>query len=422
MKSKLTTFGFPLLIIALILGLVLVAIFKTNAQQKDYAVAVTVPVELTAGGTVKGSTVGLLVTVGNENAEGSEWSKAAAGAQVAVERFNRTGSNITLLTEDDRGTASGAVEAVRSMAEKNVSGIVVATRGEHLKEAIFLAQQLNIPLIFPYDSPAAEGTWSFQPSSQDLTSLMAVQCAGKRLIRIDQEGFAGGVNFAADQVISLAATADIEKLAQDVAKQVADSKIPLAVVVNADPYLQAKIAQSFQDSGINAELILGPGATSPAFSVSYLSGERPRSAINALSLGYNSGDNVALQTDGKGRAMSAYLQMVKILGNSSKTPDFLRDQPFSDLATDADSRSHDAMVALVRAMERSPSLQAKDVKSTLQGLKLAPADGITLGSVDFSHQNVVQEQPNVLASKVGNLEMRTTSTGATVSVQWFPRA
>lgn len=421
MKSKIATVGAPLAVIALIVALVLVAIFQTKAQEQDHAVAVTVPVELKAGGSVKGGSIGLLITVGNENAEGSEWNQAAAGAQVAVERFNRSGADITLVTEDDRGTVSGAVAAVRSMADQNVSGIIVATRGEHLKEAVYLAQQLDIPLIFPYHSLDAEGTWSFQADDQSMKNLMTVHSAGQRLIRVDQENF-GGVEYAADQVVNVTADTDTEQLARDLSQQVKDSKVPVAIAINADPYLQARIVPSLQDLGVDAELILDPGATSPAFGSSYLSGDVKRSTINAVSIGYNSGDAVALQSDGEGRSMSAYLQMVKIMSDSSNATSPLGDHPFSAVAGAADSRSHDSLVALVRAMERSPSNKAKDVKETLQGLKLSPADGITSGSVDFSSQHVVQAKPILLAASIGNLDMRGSLPSATVGVQWFPQA
>lgn len=421
MKSKIATVGAPLAVVALIVALVSVAIFQTKAQEQDHAVAVTVPVELRAGGSVKGGSIGLLITVGNENAEGSEWNQAAAGAQVAVERFNRAGADLTLVTEDDRGTASGALAAVRSMADQNVSGIIVATRGEHLKAAIYLAQQLDIPLIFPYDSPNAEGTWSFQADDQSMKNLMVVHNAGQRLIRLDQENF-GGVEYAADQVVNVTADTDTEQLARDLSQQVKDSKVPVAIAINADPYLQARIVRSLQDLGVDAELILAPGATSPAFGASYLSGDVKRSTINAVSIGYNSGDAVALQSDGEGRSMSAYLQMVKIMSDSSNATSPLGDQPFSAVAGAADSRSHDSLVAFVRAMERSPSHKAKDVKETLRGLKLSPADGITSGSVDFSSQHVVQAKPILLAASIGNLDMRGSLPSATVGVQWFPQA
>lgn len=421
MKSKIATVGAPIAVIALIVSLVLVAIFQTKAQEQDHAVAVTVPVELKAGGSVRGGSIGLLVTVGNENAEGSEWNQAAAGAQVALERFNRAGAGITLVTEDDRGTASGALAAVRSLAEQNVSGIIVATRGKHLKEAIDLAQQLDIPLIFPYDSPDAEGTWSFQVDDHSMKNLMAVHNAGQRLIRLDQENF-GGVEYPADQVVKVTAGTDTEQLARDLSQQVKDSKVPVAIAINADPYLQARVVRSLQDLGVDAEFILAPGATSPAFGASYLSGEVKRSTINAVSIGYDSGDAVALKSDGEGRSMSAYLQMVKIMSDSSDATSPLGDQPFSEVAGAADSRSHDSLVAFVRAMEGSPSHKAKDVKETLEGLKLSPADGVTSGSLDFSSQHAVQAKPVLLASSIGNLDMRGSLPSARAGVQWFPKA
>lgn len=70
MKNKILNIGVPLALILLIVGLVVAAIVKHQGQEKDAAVAVTVPVELTASEQARSSSIGLILTVGNEGAQG----------------------------------------------------------------------------------------------------------------------------------------------------------------------------------------------------------------------------------------------------------------------------------------------------------------------------------------------------------------
>lgn len=233
MKNKILNIGVPLALILLIVGLVVAAIVKHQGQEKDAAVAVTVPVELTASEQARNSSIGLILTVGNEGAQGSEWNQAAAGAQVAIERFNRSGANLTLITEDDRGTSAGAARAVEVLAQQNVSGIVIASRGNHVEEAVKAAEERGIPVILPY-TDAVGGAWSLTPSPSDVTSLLESHYSGtSRVVRIDQESFPGP-EVRAEETVTVNSSSDLDKTAQDIARRISDGKAGAAIFINAD--------------------------------------------------------------------------------------------------------------------------------------------------------------------------------------------
>ena len=120
--------------------------------------------------------------------------------------------------------------------------------------------------------------------------------------------------------------------------------------------------------------------------------------------------------------MSAYLQMVKILAESSETTNALGDQKFSDVAIAADSRSHDAAVALIRAVEDADSTDAKAVKKAVANLELAASDGITGPSLSFTQPYAVTAEPLILSPTVGDINLRTSQESNYTPIIWFNTA
>ncbi|ORC16507.1 hypothetical protein A7979_04095 [Rothia nasimurium] len=417
MKEKITNIGIPLALLLLVLALVTTALIKHNSQVKDDAVAVTVPIELNASETARNTSIGLIVTVGNENAEGSEWNQAASGAKVAVERFNRSGANITLVTEDDRGTAEGAVRAVESLAGQNVSGIVFASRGEHTQQALQAAQEHGIPVIMPYEE-SGYGAWSLRPLNDAMRDVLEQHNASStRVVRIDQEDFSG-VAVPAEETLTVNASTDLGQLAREVTDATAEQGDSATVVINASSYMQARLVKALQESGTRAKIVLGYEATSPTFSEAFMQ-DNDSTVINALSMGFNTSDAVALQADGQGRSMSAFLQMVRILNETPTATNALGDQKFSDVAHAADSRSHDAVVALVRATERASSAAPEDVRESLATLDLSASDGVTGPNLDFSSTYAVAASPIMLSPTVGDVEIRNPSAPDYQHIIWF---
>lgn len=421
MRNKLFNIGIPLALIAVIVAIVILGINKYTTTAQDNAVAVTVPVELKASGTTKGSSIGMILTIGNEAAEGSQWNQAASGAQVAAERFTRGGADINLVTEDDRGSEDGARKAVQALADKKVSGIIIATSGPHVQAAIDAASVLKIPVILPY-TQALGDSWSLQPASSVVTEkVRSATSQVSRVIRLDQQGFVS-LDVPAENTISVGAETNTDQLAQNLAKQTKDATKSYAVVINADAYLQGRIMRSLQSNAINAQVYLSSEATSPAFSQTLMKDQQV-STVDAQSPGIATGDSVALRPDGQGRSMSAYLQTVKILSDSDQSTNALGDQKFKDVAGAADSRAHDAFVALVRAMEKADSHDPQKVHDAISTMALSASDGITGPSYNFAQQQVPQDSSvTMLSATVGDIEMRRSTTDTSPAVVWFAQS
>ena len=61
-----------------------------------------------------------------------------------------------------RGTEQGAREAVEKLSSEGALGIVLASRGEHLRGATAAAKERNVAVIEAYDRvDAGDGVWSF---------------------------------------------------------------------------------------------------------------------------------------------------------------------------------------------------------------------------------------------------------------------
>lgn len=420
MKEKLTNIGIPVALLLLITAIAIAGILRVKADEKDEAVAVTVPVELNVDGNVKGSSYGLMVTIGNENAQGSQWNQAASGAKVALERFNRSGADLHLVTEDDRGTDEGARQAVENLVAQKVSGIVISSSGDHVQAAVQAAKERNIPVILPYEN-SIDDARSLQPSTESLNDVLSAEHpGGKGIIRIDQEGFAG-IDVPAERTLSVNGFTDINTFSQSLVKDTAEAGSDTVVFVDASAYQEAKLTRALQEAGLKTQIVLGPQATSPAFNDVFMK-DNQSTVINAQSIGFNAGDSVALQSDGQGRSMSAYLQMVKILSESKDAMSVMGDQKFSDVAASADSRSHDALVALVRATEHAESIAPQDVKASLNDLKLSSADGIASADMDFAQHHVIQDAPLLLSANAGDVEMRVADANAPSYLVWFAQA
>ncbi|MDO4898078.1 MAG: hypothetical protein Q3965_02110 [Rothia sp. (in: high G+C Gram-positive bacteria)] len=405
MKTKLRNVVAPLAILLAIITVVGLAIVQQTTKEQDDAVAVTVPVELASQGKAQHASVGLVLTIGNESAEGSQWNQAAAGAQVAIERFNRGGAQVSLITENDRGTAEGARAAVRALAQEGVSGIVVASAGPHVEAAIDEAKTLGIPAILPYEQGRGQA-WSMQVPVAELSQhVLAATSQTQELIRLDQAGYLD-LDVPAETQIRISQETDLAQLTSDLVKKTSDKTKKFALVVNADAYLTGRLMLALEETPINADVYLSPESSSPAFGQSLMR-DQQISLIKALSLGAVSDDSLALQPDGQGRAMSAYLQAVRILSDSNV--EVYGDQTFDSLALAADARSHDAVVAIIRGVETADSTAPADVAAALQTLELTPADGITASSYDFAQQDLISGRTTLLSPSVGNLHLRPTN-------------
>ncbi|RAX49120.1 hypothetical protein DQ353_11130 [Arthrobacter sp. AQ5-05] len=395
-----------------------------------------VPVALSAANLPADTKIGVVLTLGSGT--GAAWKDAAQGAAVAAHRFSLSGTPVTLSTADDRGTAEGARTAVEKLVSENVAGIVVATDGPQVPDALSAAADAGIPVLLPYDAGKIESAgpaWRTGPTQAQLSKALSSALAGaKRPLLIDAGGGApDAVDVSAS--ISFEPGADPEALATDVARRTgvaepakADGTPPRApvakpadaILLTGSPAQQATVVHALQSANVAVPLVLAAGATSPAFPAELA--KAGGTASGRLSTaGADATDAAALRPDGSGRAMSGFLAGLRVLAQEPEAMNLTGDVPFTGLAHAADSRSHDAVVALVRAVSAAGSNNPANVAQALGTLALGPADGIAGGALDFTRPDALDAEVVVLHLSGQDLGLRPQGSSGGAPVSWFAR-
>jgi len=174
-----------------------------------------------------------------------------------------------------------------------------------------------------------------------------------------------------------------------------------------------------QGASITLPVILGPGATSPAFASTLGAGT---GSLNGdfSTVGVNSGDAVALQADADGAAMSAFLAALRGAAADSQVKDFFDGDPFAKVAVAADSRSHDAVVALVNATAKAGSAKPADVAKALAELTLTHEQGLAGPSLAFTSPAALSDDSVVaLRASTKGTGLRPETQSGTGQLYWF---
>ncbi|MBV1779386.1 ABC transporter substrate-binding protein [Paeniglutamicibacter sp. ABSL32-1] len=434
-RRNLISAGVVVVAVAAIIALS-VFLFRPADAAKGDPVEAGVPVALSAANVPADTRLGVVVTLGSGS--GAAWKDAAQGAAVAAHRFTLSGTPIALSTADDRGTAEGARKAVEKLVSEGVAGIIVATDGEQVDGALEAAADAGVPVILPYydGKIEAEGAaWRTAPTGAQVSKALAAALAGaKRPLLIDAGGGAPD-SVDVDSSISFAPGADPEELAADVARRTgvaepakADGtpgRTPVAdpadaILLSGNPTQQATVVHALQSAKVTVPLVLTPGATSPAFA-SGLAQAGGTVSGRLSTVGANAGDAAALRPDDSGRAMSGFLAGLRVLAQDKEAKNLTGDMAFSEVANAADSRSHDAVVALVRAVSTAGSNDPAKVAKALGTLKPGPADGIAGPALDFTRPDAMDGDPVVLHFSAQDLGLRPTATGDGATASWFAR-
>lgn len=388
---------------------------KTQPAPADQ-VAVAVP------HAPKKLTIGVIVTLSSKPGQGSEWKYAAEGAQVAAKRLSMGGVDVTLKTVDDKGTTAGAGKAVEKLAKDDVTGIVVASEGSHLKGAVAAAEQAGLPLLLPYESdPSLLGDhdWATGPTAETIGATLADAIRAADLSRPLVINAGGGVPDgvqAADE-LPYKSGDDTDKLIKTVRKLSGAGDD--CVIISGPATVQATVVQALQGGGISLPVYLTPDATSPAFTSALVTaGGTLSTTLN--SVGPDWDDAASLRSDDAGRAMASFLAAVRLQAADDQQQSLMGDQPFADIADQADVRSHDAVIALARAAGAAGSGTAADVAAALSGLTLSNADGLAGPTLDFSSDTVLDPQAVVaLRSSDQDLGLRPQGDEARPRLIWF---
>ena len=419
-KVSLRSFGAAVLV-ALLAGLTACNSPEPVAEPSP---APATSVKLTAD-VPDGLTIGVVVSVTSTPGEGAQWRDAAQGAQVAASRYAAGGTTITLLPVNDKGTAKGAKAAIDQLADRGVAGIVVATSGSHLRDALQEAATRNIATLLPY-ATSAEGL----PEQSWLTGADS-QVSDQRLIEaLRQQNLhrpylidAGGGDIEGLKPVgssTFAAGDDPGTLARKLAKGLRKDESSLdAIVVSGPAELQGRLVAALQGAGIETPILLTSDALAPVFPAAVVKAGGSLSGV-FVTAGLDVGDATALQPNDAGRAAAAYYSAVSLLAADPQATDLLGQTTFSSVAGAADPRSHDAVVALVRAAATAKSNEPAAVAAALAGSKLGWPDGLAGPALDFAAPvAVAPDAVRVLSATPDSPGVRPTSAQAP-ALYWYP--
>ncbi|QIK62946.1 ABC transporter substrate-binding protein [Leucobacter viscericola] len=430
--------------VAVVVAVVLVVVFLwiPRSQPKPDPIAATVPVALSKANLPKGVKIGIIVTAGSGAAEGAEWRAAAEGARVAQQRLALGGTQLKLVTEDDRGTSAGGKEAVDALIDEDVAGIVLASSGKHLGGAIEAAAEAGVPVILPYAQPpkGSESVWSLDSAETDnaekLESVLSEYRhplfvdAGSTLpegVRIDDRvAYKSGTELPAfvDTLVHRTGTDALAGGAygggehEDEPKKEPVEDPADALLISGNPALQATIVAALQQRGVSVPILMTPEAISPTFSATLL--ERGGSVTPQLrTVGNQWNDTLALNADAQGRSMSAFLAATRQFTYDKNIKNLSEDASFDEVAGNADVRSHDAVIALVEAISQANSIEPKEVERKLSGLTLNSGDGIAGPDLDFSSPEANKGEVSVMRATDQYLGLRSQVENGTDRLVWF---
>jgi hypothetical protein len=421
---------------------VTVVVVQPDDEPAGAPVAATLPVALPAADLPEGTTVGVIVTLG-PGAEGADWNGAAQGALVAERRLELGGADIALATENDGGTEAGAADAVAALVERGVAGIVVASSGPHIVGALSAAADAGLPVVLPY-APVPDGAegsvWSTAPDTASTGAALTEALAGATRTLLVDAGGGAPVGVEIGRTLAATSAAGDDGLAREVARltgstppatetgddvsatasqedePVADPSD--AVLVSGSAARLADVVALLQTADLAVPVVLTADATSPAFS-SGLTADGASLSGSLVTVGPETGDATALRGDGAGRSVSAFLGGVRVLAQDPDAVNLTDDQPFAAVAGAADARSHDAVIALVRAVEASGSIEPGAVGDALGDLALGASAGIAGPELDFSSAQALGGEVTVLNASSQDLGLRPTADDGSTSLIWF---
>ena len=374
------------------------------------ASAVTVQQAISLPTSGREPVIGVVATFGDD-AEGSAWRLNAQGARVAQYRLALGNSSVKVLYANDKGTEQGAREAVEKLSSEGALGIVLASRGEHLRGATAAAKERNVAVIEAYVD-AGDGVWSFalDPEQEKQVYTTAIrslagassmgssqQLDGVRTILLDAgEGSAPDlpythrVQVSADEDSMKDTLKELTRLLGD--KSSGSSPV---LVLTGSASTQANVLRSLQRAGITSPVIAGEEALTEPFTRLLL--ENGGSLTDNIRIvGRVQARAAALSADDAGRASSAFVSTVERMKNDSSLKDLSGEQAFSKSAVWADAPSHNALLAFAYATSHVREYTPEAVRRVLGTLRLDAKDSTVAYSLDFSSSYAAGGQVGLL--------------------------
>lgn len=388
--------------------------------------------ELSRSGEVPGP-VRLGVLVPPLDGTGSEFRPLVEGAGVAAYRFGLGGDAVELQVALDDGTPEGALRSMHALLDAEVAGVVLASPGAHTADAVAAADEAATAVVLPYGSAAgvAPGAWSVAPGPdavagrvQDALDLLAAR-RPYRVTAVDRarpepSGATDGGPPTDER------TGGLEDPAATAAQIVAllDQRLVDAVVVDAPAGDQAALVVALQGLLGTRQLpvVLTPEALTPEFGDTLAAAGT--SGGRLVGIGTDTQDHAALAGSGGGARTATFLAAVRLAAGDPACRNVYDDDACRVGVPRADAASHDAALALVRAVDLAGSDDPARVREALGRLQLGRADGLAGPGLDFrSAQALADEDVVLLHASTSDAGVRPTAAdGSRAALSWFAGA
>lgn len=392
--------------------------FFSPQDHKNYDPLKPVPVPIAVPQT-QTLRIGLIYSLTNDATQGSGWVFNAEGAQIAIHRLKAGKTDVELVAVNDYGTDKGASEAVSYLADKKVSGIVVATSGSHTNVLAQHARTAGIPAIFLYEAsiPTGKGIWTMAPEHTTVVKEIKESLKSSGLsssLAIVPKNFDKSTGLATLTYVTQdtvtnersdnSGTHDfINKLRERVEANASDS-----FIIFGDARFQAEALAAIQAAGYTFPVYLAPEATNSLFD-SVLA-EHGSFYTDMYTYGISDPDVTSLSNNTAGSAAAAFLAALRTLGSDNEATTLDGTQPYSSVALYADTRSHDAVLAFAYAAAQAGSTKPDKVKEQLSSLTLTHSDGIAGEPMSFSETTpYVTNTLSILTSTSETLGIRDIS-------------
>ncbi|MDP1793082.1 MAG: ABC transporter substrate-binding protein [Acidimicrobiales bacterium] len=348
----------------------------TTGKPSQGATASAAP-ELAIKTSVTDAKVGLIVSSGGP---GADLKDLANGAHVAAFRLNGAkadGSNVELVVVDDNGTPEGATAAVTSLVDKGVAGIVYASTGEQLLAGAATAAQAGVAVVYPYaDDPrvAEQGATSYLagPTIAQAAAELAAHASKANFAKVAlvrQAGAYGDAGKAGLVVAGMTFVSDTPITGDAVDGKAIAAGNPDAVIVWAESGPALTVADALSRAGFAGTMLFGDRAAVPAFGHGLAGSLAPAVTDGALSAGSWAGPELPTSS-----ADAFFLAKKEAVSSGAVSADM----------SVADFRSHDAVLALVKAAEGGADRAS--VLDAIKSVSTSDVSGAIGAPVDFSDQ------------------------------------
>lgn len=338
-------------------------------------------------------TLGLVVSSVSDAGQGSEWLEASAGAEVAAYRFGLAGRTVSFSVVDDRGSAERAAKGVEKLVDEGVSGIVLATSGSHVQQALEVASDAGVPVVAPYlrEGQVPGGVYVLGPSEKQLDARLAqareIDGADATVVLVGDDSPTPALTGA--RTVTLDGS-NLDRTIDDVVEGVEERDVD-SVVVSASTTTQARVVAALQGEAPDLPVYLTPEALSPRFADAIVRDDGTASGL-LESVGVDASDASTLGSGASADSAAAYFAALRLLASDPTATSVVDDTPLQQVAADADLVSHDAVVALVRAAAKAGSNDPVEVAASLKGMKLGAEQALAGPALAFTSSHVVPDR------------------------------